>query len=468
MLTAMLRRCLSIATCALLATAACKKKDEGAGKGSTSDPWGDPVAADPAGDDPWDPKPTNADAPPPPLASRLGASAGPELSRLGTPADGPAPAAAPTAPAATAPVTVATISTEGLPTGTVRGFAGVQQTGFRVAYAPSSNPLHEQFRAVLEEHRVFELVAQGLNQTIRMPRTVDIHLVDCGVVNAFYDPSRHRIIVCYELLAYFVDIFKGNVASDDQLGQAVIGATLFGFYHELGHALIHQLELPAMGREEDSADQIATLLLMEAGDDGVGMALSGAYWFHLQQKAGNQTPFWDEHAFDGQRYYNILCLIYGADPAKYAGFVSSGNLPEARAVRCQEELTKVKSSFTRLMAPHLTNRPPDQIDYTTPPASAPTAPPVVSTPTPPTRDHAITCEQVAEQAIALVAVEAEQQLGALSAEDQARAIAELQANLPAFLEQFLAQCRSEDWPDADRRCVLEAPTLERAARCGLD
>lgn len=505
----MIRSSLVVAAAVALTFAGCaKKKEDAAGKGSAGDPWaGSAQGVAKADDDPWDPKPKNADAPPPPMASKLGANAGDELAKLA--------AAAPAAPAtdeAAGAVTASSVSKDGIPTQAVRGFAGIQQRGFRVAYAKSDDAQHDQFRQVFEEHKVFELVAQGLNQTIRMPRTVDIQLVDCGIVNAFYDPNNSRIIVCYELLTYFVGIFKGNVANDDQLGQAVIGATLFGFYHELGHALIHQLDLPAMGREEDSADQIATLMLMEAGDDGVGMALSGAYWFNLQQKSGNETPFWDEHAFDGQRYYNILCMIYGSNPAKYEGFVESGNLPKARAARCQEEFGKIRASFQKLIAPHLTNNSPQEIDYTTtdpgPVAQAPEAPtapevpaaPDEPTPTPtPTPDegdegngddtptvtdeadpfeapapaapsgtHAISCEQVAEKAIELIGVEAERQLGKLTPEQQEQALEEIKANLPAFLEQFLAQCAKEDWSDKDRQCVLDAATLDKAGKCGLE
>jgi hypothetical protein len=472
----MKRRGVLVAAAAVCALAGCDKKKEDDGKGSTNDPWASSGTAVKLADDPWDPKPKNADAPPPPLASKMGARAGDQLARLAEAAPEAAPA--PTTVAAPA-VTAESVPRDGIPTQAMRGFAGISQTGFRVSYAASTNATHDNFRKVFEEHKVFELVAQGLNQTIRMPRTVDIQMIDCGAINAFYDPNHSRIIMCYELLTYFVGIFKGNVTSDEQLGQAVIGATLFGFYHELGHALIHQLDLPAMGREEDTADQIATLMLMEAGDDGVGMALSGAYWFHLQQKSGgNQTPFWDEHAFDGQRYYNILCMIYGSNPAKYGGFVESGNLPRTRAGRCQEEFVKIKASFQKLITPHLTLKKPSEIEYERPvgaPATEPTEPVADETdvfeapeePDQPEREHAVSCVQVAEKAIELIGVEAEQQLGKLPADQQEQALAEIKANLPAFLEQFLSQCAKEDWPDRDRQCVLDAATLDQAGRCGL-
>src|SRR5262249_30856938 len=156
-------------------------------------------------------------------------------------------------------------------------------------------------------------------------------------VNAFYDPSSKRIIVCYELLDYFVDVFKPVAKDQTELGNAVLGATMFSFFHETGHGLIHLLDLPAVGREEDSVDQLATLTLIAGGDEGVSMALSGAYWFQLQSKGEHKTPFWDEHGFDAQRFYNIVCLIYGSNPDKYAQFVSSGTLPPERAKRCPEE-----------------------------------------------------------------------------------------------------------------------------------
>ncbi|MBK7072706.1 MAG: DUF4344 domain-containing metallopeptidase [Myxococcales bacterium] len=486
---------------ALVAAGACKKNDKPKAK---ADPWAagsgsaagtaDPAAGAGAGSAAAAIKPKGADTAPPPLASNFGAAAGDELAKLAA-APAPADGAAAPAPADGAKVDPASITKAGLPTMAVRGFAGVKQTGFRVAYAPSKDATHEQFRKVLEDNRVFELVAEGLNKTVRLPRTVDIQLVDCGTVNAFYDPNNGRIIVCYELLSYFVDVFKPTAQNDDQLGQAVIGATIFSFYHESGHALIHQLDLPTVGREEDAVDQLATLILMAAGDDGVGMALSGAYWFQLQQKAGNETPFWDEHAFEGQRFYNILCMIYGSDPGKYAGFVSSGNLPEARAQRCGEEYSKTRRAWEKLLEPHLTNDAAEEIDYQgsvpeaeTNPDQAPTMPTADQPPgddqpadDPPGDDqpgdddptapvaaagHAITCEKVAEKAVELIATEAEKQLADLSPDEQQAKIDDIKANLPAFLEQFLAQCAKEDWPDKDRQCVLDAATLDQASRCG--
>jgi hypothetical protein len=355
----------------------------------------------------------------------------------------------------------ATISKAGIPTTEVRSFGGVTQTGFRVVYADSPNAAHEQFHQILQANKLFDHAAQGLNETIRLPTTVDIQLVDCDQVNAFYDPDAHRIIVCYDLLEYFVQVFKPTVKSDDELGTAVLGATLFSFYHETGHGLIHLLDLPAVGREEDSADQIATLILMAAGDDGVSMAMSGAYWFQLQQKAGDETPFWDEHSFDAQRFYNVLCLIYGSNPDKYADFVTSGNLPQDRAAQCPAEYKKIKHAWDKLLQPYLTNEGAANIHV------APSVPAEeIAEHAPASGDHQVTCEQVAEKAIQLIAREFDTQIAAMDAEQQAEARQQLEANLPSFQEQFLSQCAKEDWPDKDRACVLAAASVDAASKCG--
>ena len=41
------------------------------------------------------------------------------------------------------------------------------------------------------------------------------------------------------------------------------------FYHELGHALIDQLDLPVLGKEEDAADILSVLLIDEVWEPEV-------------------------------------------------------------------------------------------------------------------------------------------------------------------------------------------------------
>jgi Putative metallopeptidase len=365
----------------------------------------------------------------------------------------------------------------------LKSLAGTTDTvGFKVTYNPSSNATHESFRKLFEQNRVFEEVTEGLNKTIRLPTSVDVNTVDCNTINAFYDPNNKRIVVCYELVSYFLGMFKPTAKSDTELGNAVLGALIFSFFHETGHGLIDILQLPAVGREEDSVDQLATLILIASGDEGVQMALSGAYWFHLQSQGDHKTPFWDEHAFDGQRFYNILCLIYGSDPRKYAEFVSSGNLPRDRAQRCPDEYAKINKAWEKLLQPHLTNGAALNINYKpkVPVAEAPkktnedpwgnpAEPP--ATPAPPAEPPAdepkpaITCEQVAQKAGELIAEEAKQRAASMTEDEVEELKQKLDSELPAVIENILAECAKQNWSEASRKCVMKAKTLAQATKC---
>ncbi len=496
-----MKRLVAVAIVIALYSAACKKHSATPSIGSGTAP---PVSGStPAAatttlvNDPW--------ASPPPGAGSLGAAVGEELAKIK--AREQAKQTEPAGSHARLKTDVSLIAKAPVDKLPIQSFAGIKHTGFTVSYNVSSNAAHEQYRKALQGNRVFEEVAEGLNKTVRLPTTVDIQLVDCAAVNAFYDPNNQRIIVCYELVDYFLEVFRNTAKNDDELGTAVIGATIFSFFHESGHALIHLLDLPAVGREEDSADQLATITLIAAGDEGVAMALSGAYWFQLQQKSDQKTAFWDEHAFDGQRFYNILCMIYGSNPSKYQGFVASGDLPKDRAQRCPEEFAKISRSWQQLLKPHLTSSGAQNMDEAQPqlaqtPAvsdqtpslpSAPnpqlpetppvpiTMPPAPSSPvndpwaTPaststPTANQAnrTSCEQVAQKAITLIGYELETRAATMSASEVADAKAKVASELPAMLQAFIAECEREKWPEKDRLCVLHANDLAAASRCGID
>jgi Putative metallopeptidase len=49
----------------------------------------------------------------------------------------------------------------------------------------------------------------------------------------------------------------------ERMVQFVVGNTLFALGHELGHALVSDLRLPVLGREEDAVDIFATLALLQ-------------------------------------------------------------------------------------------------------------------------------------------------------------------------------------------------------------
>ncbi len=399
----------------------------------------------------------------------------------------------------TAKVDPAKISTAGI-SAPLQGLTSEKPTGFRVAYAPTKK--YERFRTAFMQEQVFENVAKMLNGTLKMPRIVNIQMVECGTVNAFYDPNNSRIIMCYELLDYFTQMFQPVSKDNDDLGNSILGATFFAFFHELGHGLIHQLDLPATGKEEDSVNQMATLVLMEGGDQGVAAAMAGARWFALQadanKKAGVSMPFWDEHSLEGQRFYNISCLIFGSNPEKYTPMIDNGYLPKDRAVRCPDEYKKISHAWERLLNPYILNEGQAQ-----PPVAAPPTPPTTagdpmapkplpggdngkapagddpmapkplpggdSTGQPPAAPSGggLTCEAVANHALDVISKSAIAQAQAAGPDAVKATEEQLQANGPLVIQQIVQECQAKSWTPQVLQCLAGAADLQQLQACGV-
>ena len=63
--------------------------------------------------------------------------------------------------------------------------------------------------------------------------------------------------------------------------------------------------------------------------------------------------FADEHGTPAQRFFNLLCIAYGADPKLFSDVVEKGFLPEDRAVGCKREYVQLSHAFETLIGPHI-------------------------------------------------------------------------------------------------------------------
>jgi len=130
---------------------------------------------------------------------------------------------------------------------------------------------------------------------------------------------------------------------------------IFTFFHELGHALHDELDLPLLGREEDAVDDIATLWMIRLG---VGDAAQHAsYGHHLRAQQPEYTHnAWDEHASGAQRGYAIGCLLYGSDPTRYVTNLERMGIPAPNILRCKKDYEQRLSAWKVLFRPHLAFR----------------------------------------------------------------------------------------------------------------
>jgi hypothetical protein len=163
---------------------------------------------------------------------------------------------------------------------------------------------------------------------------------------------------------------------------ALIGPVADVFLHEAGHAVFDLLSVPIFGREEDAADQFSAYIMLQFGkDDARRLILGNAYQYKGDLQSSSVTlsmkKFADEHGTPGQRFYNVLCIAYGADKTLFADVVAKGYLPADRADGCEGEYQQVAFAFHKLIGPYIDRKLAKRIDknwlppVTTPPAYRP-------------------------------------------------------------------------------------------------
>jgi hypothetical protein len=210
-------------------------------------------------------------------------------------------------------------------------------------------------RQALSSSRIIDRIAADLNEAFVLPRNIPVKLTACGEANAYYDPVAQDIHICDEWVDRLGLAFD-DIQSPEEFTRAVLYATAFTFAHEAGHALIDQFQLSYSGSEEDVADQFAVYMLV-GSPSGAEAVLAGADAFGRFALAGGPQIYWDNHALDAQRYFNILCWTYGSDPGRFPIVLTNGGLPLDRARNCQYEFGKMSAEFDGKLQAHRRSRP---------------------------------------------------------------------------------------------------------------
>jgi hypothetical protein len=143
----------------------------------------------------------------------------------------------------------------------------------------------------------------------------------------------------------------------------VAGNLVFVLQHEMGHAQVSERALPVLGaRDEDAADVFATLSMLNMRSVMSERVLEQAAmgWFlsaKRDESAGNMLTFYEEHALDKQRAYQIVCLMVGADPEKFKRLADESKLPKHRRETCGGDYRNSSYAWEELLKPH--RRAPD-------------------------------------------------------------------------------------------------------------
>lgn len=211
-------------------------------------------------------------------------------------------------------------------------------------------------RDFLRSRGLAEEVARRLNSRIDLPRTVRLEARSCGASEVSYDQRARRVDVCYE----FVDEVRGMFARANRpdVDARTAGVVRETLYHEAAHALVDQLDLPFVGREEDVADQFAAYQLVPQGARGANALLAAADNYALYARAADQdapdaVEFTGAHTPDAARSANYLCYLYGSDPAAWSARLGA-RISAERSAQCEDEYRDLRRGWRRLLAPHTT------------------------------------------------------------------------------------------------------------------
>ena len=224
--------------------------------------------------------------------------------------------------------------------------------------------------------------SRSLCDTARTSRTLPCRCRRSVVANRKRDWRRSRevslvirsfvltlIVTTYALANHAVQAANTQEAASEHIAAVAAGVTMGVFFHELAHAMIGELELPATGPEEDTADEFSALLMSNVASGEANPLIidvatySSLFWCYSAQgksQARQPHPWQSEHAPDIRRFRNSFCLLYGSDPALYGILADQVGFDQGSKGRCSQDYAKKSRAWESTLEQRARNLGADQ------------------------------------------------------------------------------------------------------------
>jgi hypothetical protein len=239
--------------------------------------------------------------------------------------------------------------------------ASLQSDRVLIAYIPPDDVQYQQVYDLLRSHRALEKIQEILSP-FRSPEELTIKTTECKEVNSWYrrENFKPNVTICYEFLKRILETVPNESNADGVMpADAAVGQFIWVALHEVGHATFDILDVPIFGHEEDAADNFATYIMLQFGEGQAHRLIAGAAWawraYLGDYKKNPVVPlrlsaFGSDHGLPQERFYNLVCLAFGADRVGFADLANY--LPPTRVPGCAFEYRTLVRAFKK-ESPHI-------------------------------------------------------------------------------------------------------------------
>jgi putative metallopeptidase DUF4344 len=218
-----------------------------------------------------------------------------------------------------------------------------------VVYIPPDNSGFQEVYGLLQQHHALEKIKEILSP-LQFPEQLTIQTTECGAVNAYYQRKNLKPTVMPN------ETNPVGLTPPD----AAVGQFFWTTFHEVGHAAFDMFNVPIFGHEEDAADNFATFIMLQFGKGQARRLINGAAWAWRAYLGDYQknpvvptrvAAFASDHGLPQERFYNLVCLAFGANSQEFADFASF--LPPTRSPNCSHEYQTLVRAFRQEIRPHI-------------------------------------------------------------------------------------------------------------------
>jgi len=220
------------------------------------------------------------------------------------------------------------------------------------SYKTSNDSYDQHYVDLLKNADALPAIISFINEFI--PLNQNVNILVGAEDGPLYDPQTNEIWLPLSFLSEIENRFSDAsiVKTAEEKEIVIIDVVMHTLVHEIAHAIIAQFEIPTLGREEDAADNLANVLLLEHLEHGNEIVLNAADMYALEDQDTDEFDkehFWGVHSLDIQRYYSTLCHVYGSDPTLNQDLVDSGELSAEKADQCIDDYELIASDWHNVL-----------------------------------------------------------------------------------------------------------------------